>query len=134
MFNSVLIFFPVFIFSNQHYCPVFCSSSQINTTVQCSSSQIKSPLKSNPLLQSSKMAQDNTSSNPSIHGKEIANSNTDPTRLNVSNPFSSHQSDHPGLVLISKPLNGNNYSTWKRAMMLALNSKNKLGFVDGTIN
>ena len=74
------------------------------------------------------MTQDNTSS---IHGKEIA---TDSTRLNISSPYSSHHSDHPGLVLISKPLNGNNYSTWKRAMTLALNSKNKLGFVDGTIN
>ncbi|KAL6350458.1 hypothetical protein AAG906_019105 [Vitis piasezkii] len=39
----------------------------------------------------------------------------------------------PGLVLISKSLNGDNYSAWKRAMILALNSKNKLGFVNGSI-
>ncbi|KAL5864049.1 hypothetical protein ACOSQ3_001563 [Xanthoceras sorbifolium] len=44
-----------------------------------------------------------------------------------------HHLDHPGLVLISKPLNGDNYSTWKRAMTLALNSKNKLGFVNDSI-
>jgi hypothetical protein len=37
------------------------------------------------------------------------------------------------MVLISKPLNGDNYSTWKRAMTLALNSKNKLCFVNGSI-
>jgi len=37
------------------------------------------------------------------------------------------------MILIPKPLNGDNYSTWKRAMTLALNSKNKLGFVDGSI-
>ncbi|KAK3194456.1 hypothetical protein Dsin_025766 [Dipteronia sinensis] len=40
---------------------------------------------------------------------------------------------HPGLVLISKPLNRDNYSTWKMAMTLALNSKNKLDFVNGSI-
>ena len=80
------------------------------------------------------MAQENPSQIPSIHGKEIASSSTDFSKLNISSPYSSHHSDHPGLVLISKPLNGNNYSTWKRAMSLALNSKNKLGFVDGSID
>ncbi|XP_073260546.1 uncharacterized protein [Populus alba] len=43
------------------------------------------------------------------------------------------QASTKGLVLISKPLNGDNYSTWKRAMTLALNSKNKLSFVNGSI-
>jgi hypothetical protein len=57
----------------------------------------------------------------------------DLTKANLSNPFFTHHSDHPGLILISKPLNGDNYSTWKRAMTLALNSKNKLGFVNGSI-
>jgi len=55
------------------------------------------------------------------------------SRGNLSNPYFTHHSDHPGLVLISKPLNGDNYSTWKRAMTLALNSKNKLSFVNGSI-
>ena len=54
-------------------------------------------------------------------------------KTNLSNPYFTHHSDHPGLVLISKPLNGDNYSTWKRAMTLALNSKNKLCFVNGSI-
>jgi len=54
-------------------------------------------------------------------------------KANLSNPFFTHHSDHPGLILISKLLNGDNYSTWKRAMTLALNSKNKLGFVNGSI-
>ena len=80
------------------------------------------------------MSQENTTPIPSIHGKEVANTSTDFPRLNISSPYSSHHSDHPGLVLISKPLNGNNFSTWKRAMTLALNSKNKLGFVDGSIS
>ena len=57
----------------------------------------------------------------------------DHSKESFSNPFFTHHSDHPGLVLISKPLNGDNYSTWKRAMTLALNSKNKLNFVNGSI-
>ncbi|KAL5824690.1 hypothetical protein ACOSQ3_020753 [Xanthoceras sorbifolium] len=80
------------------------------------------------------MANDGLPPTPSVHGKEITDSNTDSSRSNILNPYFTHHSDHPGLVLISKPLNGENYSTWKRAMTLALNSKNKLGFVDGSIN
>ena len=55
------------------------------------------------------------------------------SKADLSNPYFTHHSDHPGLVLIFKSLNGDNYSTWKRAMILALNSKNKLGFVNGSI-
>ncbi|WJZ84138.1 hypothetical protein VitviT2T_003758 [Vitis vinifera] len=58
---------------------------------------------------------------------------TDFSKADLSNPYFTHHSDHPGLVLISKSLNGDNYSAWKRAMILALNSKNKLGFVNGSI-
>ncbi|WJZ95109.1 hypothetical protein VitviT2T_013901 [Vitis vinifera] len=54
-------------------------------------------------------------------------------KADLSNPYFTHHSDHPGLVLISKSLNGDNYSAWKRAMILALNSKNNLGFVNGSI-
>jgi len=57
----------------------------------------------------------------------------DSSKTNISSPYFTHHSDYPRLILISKPLNGDNYSTWKRAMTLALNSKNKLGFVNGTI-
>src|ERR1044072_3093098 len=44
-----------------------------------------------------------------------------------------HPSDHPGLILVSQPLQGDNYASWRRAMRLALDGKNKLAFVDGTI-
>ncbi|KAI9165036.1 hypothetical protein LWI28_006378 [Acer negundo] len=72
---------------------------------------------------------------PSATGKEIAVPSTsiDPSKVNISNPYFTHHSDHPGLILISKPVNRDNYSTWKRAITLALNSKNKLGFVNGSI-
>ncbi|KAJ9554960.1 hypothetical protein OSB04_009574 [Centaurea solstitialis] len=56
----------------------------------------------------------------------------EPSKVDSSSPYHIHPSDHPGLILISKTLNGDNYSGWKRAMSLALNSKNKLGFVDGS--
>ena len=60
-------------------------------------------------------------------------SKPDASKSDLSNPYFTHHSDHPGLVLISKPLNGDNYSAWRRVMTLALNAKNKLGFVNGTI-
>ncbi|KAK0601793.1 hypothetical protein LWI29_027437 [Acer saccharum] len=82
------------------------------------------------------MANDDVPPTLPSSGKEIADFNTaaNSSQSNVSNSFLIHHSDHPGLVLVSKPLNGDNYSTWKRAMTLALNSKNKLGFVNGSIN
>ena len=55
------------------------------------------------------------------------------SKADLSNPFFTHHSDNPGLILVSKPLNGDNYFGWKRAMVQALNSKNKLGFVNGSI-
>ncbi|KAI5348842.1 hypothetical protein L3X38_001729 [Prunus dulcis] len=42
-------------------------------------------------------------------------------------------SDHPRLVLVSQPFDGDNYNTWLRTITISLNAKNKLGFVNGTI-
>lgn len=50
-----------------------------------------------------------------------------------SNPFFLHHSDNPGLALVSQPLTGENYNTWSRSMVMALTAKNKVGFIDGTI-
>ena len=58
---------------------------------------------------------------------------SDGGKLDATNPYFIHHSDQPGMVLVSKPLNGDNYSTWCRAMTIFLNAKSKLGFVDGTI-
>ncbi|KAI9156497.1 hypothetical protein LWI28_007637 [Acer negundo] len=81
------------------------------------------------------MANDEVPAIPSVTGKEISvpNTSTDSSQANISNPYFTHHSDHPGLVLVSKLLNGDNYSTWKMAISLSLNSKNKLGFVDDSI-
>lgn len=50
-----------------------------------------------------------------------------------SSPYFLHHSDGSGLVLVSQSLNGDNYASWKRAMVIALSVKNKLGFIDGSI-
>ncbi|XP_048230661.1 uncharacterized protein LOC125370144 [Ricinus communis] len=52
---------------------------------------------------------------------------------NPTDPFYLHHSDQPGLVLVTQLLNEENYSTWSRAMLMALSIKNKEGFVSGTI-
>ncbi|KAL0320386.1 UNVERIFIED_CONTAM: hypothetical protein Sradi_5300100 [Sesamum radiatum] len=40
--------------------------------------------------------------------------------------------DHPGMSLVSAPLDGRNYLSWSRSIKLALGAKQKLGFIDGT--
>lgn len=50
----------------------------------------------------------------------------------VTNPYSFHHLDHPRMILVSKPLNGDNYSTWCKAMVISLNAKSTLGFIGGT--
>lgn len=50
-----------------------------------------------------------------------------------ANPLFLHHSDHPGLLLVSKKLTGDNYNSWCRAMRISLSAKNKIGFITGTI-
>lgn len=49
----------------------------------------------------------------------------------VANPYLLHHYDHHGMDLVSKPLSGDNYLTWCRAMVISLSAKSKLGFIDG---
>ncbi|KAL0428623.1 UNVERIFIED_CONTAM: Retrovirus-related Pol polyprotein from transposon RE1 [Sesamum latifolium] len=41
--------------------------------------------------------------------------------------------ENGGMFLISAPLNGNNWLTWSRSVRIALEGKDKLGFIDGSI-
>ena len=50
-----------------------------------------------------------------------------------SSPFFLHSNENPSLILVQPPLTGNNYHIWSRAMRMALISKNKLQFVDGSL-
>lgn len=45
-----------------------------------------------------------------------------------------HHSNNTGLVLVSHLLTGDNYTSWSRAMKIALIVKNKLGFIDGKLD
>lgn len=48
-------------------------------------------------------------------------------------PYLIHPSDSPTMVFFSPLLQGDNYATWVRGISKALNAKNKLGFVDGSM-
>ncbi|KAG7568260.1 Retrotransposon gag domain [Arabidopsis thaliana x Arabidopsis arenosa] len=50
------------------------------------------------------------------------------------NPLYLHAADNSGVNLVLDKLTGeSNYHTWRRSLIKALNSKNKLGFIYGTI-
>ncbi|XP_022873190.1 uncharacterized protein LOC111392153 [Olea europaea var. sylvestris] len=53
--------------------------------------------------------------------------------IDASSPYYPHTSDQPNQHLIDALLNGDNYPAWRRSITRALNAKNKLGFVLGTI-
>lgn len=50
------------------------------------------------------------------------------------NPYFLHSSDHASLVHISDRLQSSaDFHSWRRSVRMALNVRNKLGFIDGTI-
>ncbi|GKE16989.1 cysteine-rich receptor-like protein kinase 8 [Tanacetum coccineum] len=50
--------------------------------------------------------------------------------ITYNHPQFLHQTYHPGLVLISKkPTGSDNYSSWKRSIVIALNAKNKMKII-----
>ena len=53
--------------------------------------------------------------------------------IDSSDPLFLHASNHPGMILVPKVLDGTNYAMWKRSMLVSLSAKNKLGFIKGTI-
>ena len=54
--------------------------------------------------------------------------------LDVHNPYYLHPSENPATALVSPVLDPTNYNSWSCSMLTALNAKNKLEFVDGTIS
>lgn len=44
-----------------------------------------------------------------------------------------HPSDHPGQILVTQTLTGDNFNQWRRSMTLALSAKNKLGIITGKL-
>lgn len=54
-------------------------------------------------------------------------------QYDMLNPFFMHLSDNPSLALVTPHLSNSNYHSWSRSIKMALLSKNKLGFIDGTL-
>lgn len=54
-------------------------------------------------------------------------------KMTESSPYFLHSGDNPGTVLVSQVLHGENYPIWSRSMLMALNTKNKVGFIDESI-
>lgn len=70
----------------------------------------------------------NQSSNPNLCNS--TRSMTD----QYDNPYFLHSSDHTGLQLVTDRLEtGAEFYSWRRSVRMALNVRNKLGFVDDTI-
>ncbi|XP_019463000.1 PREDICTED: uncharacterized protein LOC109361929 [Lupinus angustifolius] len=53
--------------------------------------------------------------------------------LDPSSPYYLSSSENPGAILVSSLLNGENYHQWSRAMTIALDTKNKLCFINGSL-
>jgi hypothetical protein len=47
--------------------------------------------------------------------------------------FYVHPSEGPNSVVIAPPLDGSNYLAWSRSMIRAFGAKNKLKFIDGSM-
>ncbi|KAM0071898.1 putative RNA-directed DNA polymerase [Helianthus debilis subsp. tardiflorus] len=66
---------------------------------------------------------------------DTSTSNPTPTligKLDIGDPLYLHPSDSSALTIVSIKLKGTeNYSVWSSAMKLALEAKNKYGFIDG---
>ncbi|XP_075076289.1 uncharacterized protein LOC142162956 [Nicotiana tabacum] len=53
--------------------------------------------------------------------------------VDSTHPYYLHPSDYPGMNLVSSAFDGRSYSGWRRATVIALSAKNKLGFIDGSL-
>ncbi|KAL3520693.1 hypothetical protein ACH5RR_018842 [Cinchona calisaya] len=63
----------------------------------------------------------------------MSETKTTKASIDDSDPFVLHHSDHQGMMLVSKPLEGYNYGPYSHAMRISLSAKNKIGFVNGSI-
>ncbi|KAL5773209.1 hypothetical protein ACOSQ2_013133 [Xanthoceras sorbifolium] len=65
--------------------------------------------------------------------KDLESSNTKETNnINSRDPLFLHNSDHPGIALVTAPLTGKHFLTRSRFVKIALSAKLKLGFIDGS--
>lgn len=54
------------------------------------------------------------------------------TSMDSSSPYFLHPSDSLGMSLVNFIFEGKGYGGWRRSILIALSTKSKLGFIDGT--
>jgi hypothetical protein len=69
----------------------------------------------------------------SIHGGLVANNTNKGYQNDTLNPYFLYPNENPALVLVTPLLNGGNYHSWSRSMTVALRSKNKIQFINGSL-
>ncbi|GAU47119.1 hypothetical protein TSUD_98960 [Trifolium subterraneum] len=68
----------------------------------------------------------------SVNGGSSSSNHHKGYQNDTLNPYFLHSNENPSLVLVQTPLSGSNYHQWSRAMVMALRSKNKLHFINGS--
>jgi len=67
---------------------------------------------------------------------EQSDTNTDQRQSEIdyynNDPLCLHSSDHPGAQIVNIKLTGPNFQKWSRSVKIALRTKGKLGFLDGS--
>ncbi|XP_074352128.1 uncharacterized protein LOC141691293 [Apium graveolens] len=67
-----------------------------------------------------------------LYSSTTIGSTSKPVIVDSNHLYYLHPSDNPGMQLITVVLTESNYNHWQRCMNIALSSKLKLGFVDGS--
>jgi len=82
------------------------------------------------------MASSETDAPSKPHNTQSTHTNTNSnSKSNAPNPYFLSSNENPGNILVTQPLLGmRNYHSWSRAMVLALTTKKKIGFVNGKIS
>ena len=82
------------------------------------------------------MASSKTDAPTTTHNIQSTHTNThSANESNAPNPYFLNSSENLGNILVTQPLLGmRNYHSWSRAMVLALATKKKIGFVNGKIS
>ena len=66
-------------------------------------------------------------------GERVNTTTNNSAAIEVTSPYFLGSSDNPSTILVSKVFDGTGFATWKRSMILALTAKNKVCFIDGSL-